>query len=409
MRIYYCQIARLLVAAALISTTISFSPVRADDFNDCAIVPAEAAIPYCTRGIESGRYTGAELAGLYLNRGLRYDYLKDRERALSDYNAALKVDPAHVKAYNNRGGLYHTQFKDNERALADYDQALKIDPNYPNSYLGRGGVFRAIGNYERALEDYSKAIKLNPSWALAYYNRGLTYLQLKELDKALVDENAAIKFAPKAWPPLWGRGAVNFANGKFDLAIADYNAAIQINAKVAMPLYARGLAKLKKGDTAGGNNDIAAAIAIEAAVADDWLTLTKILPDGAKAETDQPKIPPVAVAPLPPEGPQSVPHVEPCTNDSWGFLAFHGFEFGTVNSCQEAVSIWFMRRNGEIKNETVKGRGVFRTGYDVDTYKDKIIPWMSATCPAGYEPSPPFSSRNQKAFDDSTYKCVAVR
>lgn len=400
----FISIARLLAATTIL--VFVAHDASAQDIVSCANVPAEAAIPFCTRAIESGRYDGRELAGLYLNRGLRYAYIKDKQRALSDYTKAIETDPDFPKPYNNRGSLYFEQFNDYDRALDDYNEAIEVDPKYVIAYNGRAEVYSARGDYENAIADFNDALNLSPQYTLAYFNRSFTYIRMKDYAKALADANQAVRLEPRAWQPLWARGIAHFAGGKLDLAIADYNAAIQINAKFAEPLYARGLAKLRKGDDAGGNADIAAAKAIKAEVAEEWLKRTKILPGGAQDETvgtQQAATPPQATAQ------QSAPHAESCNNDSWGFLAFHGYEFGTVNSCEEEITIWFRKKGGGLRKATVKSRGVFTTGYDMDTYAGKIIPWISATCRAGYEPNPRVSFKNQKAFDDSTYKCVATR
>jgi tetratricopeptide (TPR) repeat protein len=41
----------------------------------------------------------------------------------------LQIDPGNAMAYNNRGGAYYNK-KDYNRAIADYEAALRIDPNH---------------------------------------------------------------------------------------------------------------------------------------------------------------------------------------------------------------------------------------------------------------------------------------
>jgi hypothetical protein len=57
-----CVVAGMVLAVA---------PAAAAPMNDeqaCANTPAEAAIPFCTRAIASGRYKGHDLAGIYQSR-----------------------------------------------------------------------------------------------------------------------------------------------------------------------------------------------------------------------------------------------------------------------------------------------------------------------------------------------------
>jgi len=53
-------------------------------------------------------------------------------------------------AYYNRGIGYQNK-KDPDRALADYDQALRLRPNYSSAFNNRGNVFQSLGKYERAV------------------------------------------------------------------------------------------------------------------------------------------------------------------------------------------------------------------------------------------------------------------
>jgi tetratricopeptide (TPR) repeat protein len=81
------------------------------------------------------------------------------ELAITDYNQALKIDPNHFRAYNNRGNSYFKQGKD-ELAIADYSQAIKIDPNDAELYTKRGISYTRQGKYELARTDLEKAKQL---------------------------------------------------------------------------------------------------------------------------------------------------------------------------------------------------------------------------------------------------------
>jgi len=45
-------------------------------------------------------------------------------------------------AYCNRGNAYYCK-KNYDRAIADYNEAIKIDPNYTDAYIGRGNAEQA--------------------------------------------------------------------------------------------------------------------------------------------------------------------------------------------------------------------------------------------------------------------------
>jgi tetratricopeptide (TPR) repeat protein len=62
-------------------------------------------------------------------------------------------------AYNNRGGAY-AGLNQYQRAIADYDQALRLDPNDAATYYNRGGAYGVMGNRARAYQDLRRACAL---------------------------------------------------------------------------------------------------------------------------------------------------------------------------------------------------------------------------------------------------------
>ena len=74
-------------------------------------------------------------------------------------------------AYNNRGVAY-TAKGDNDRAIADYNEAIRLDPKSRESLLNRGVAYRRQGRCDRAIADYNEAIRLDPKTPKAYNNRG---------------------------------------------------------------------------------------------------------------------------------------------------------------------------------------------------------------------------------------------
>ncbi|HAJ62670.1 MAG TPA: hypothetical protein DCP31_28375, partial [Cyanobacteria bacterium UBA8543] len=60
---------------------------------------------------------------IYFYRANAYYYKGKKDRAILDYNQALKLNPCHALAYNNRGAAYADK-GENDRAILDYNQAL---------------------------------------------------------------------------------------------------------------------------------------------------------------------------------------------------------------------------------------------------------------------------------------------
>jgi tetratricopeptide (TPR) repeat protein len=66
-----------------------------------------------------------------------------------DYDAAIAITPK-ANFLTNRGDSY--QFKGEvDRAIADYDAAIKLNPKFASAYNNRGAAFRKQGQLERAM------------------------------------------------------------------------------------------------------------------------------------------------------------------------------------------------------------------------------------------------------------------
>lgn len=159
-------------------------------------------------------------------RALTYVRLRDFDRALADYNKAIELSPRSAGFYNDRGVAY-IDLKDYARALADFDRAIDLDPRYVLAYNNRArSIVLGQRDHVRAIADLDRAIELNPKYALAFENRGLSHLELKDFAKALADFNAAIEINPRSARALNARGVTHERQGNRDFAVADYRRAL---------------------------------------------------------------------------------------------------------------------------------------------------------------------------------------
>ena len=149
-------------------------------------------IAACTRNIESGRFNGRNLAVAFSNRALAYKKKGQWDRAIGDYDEAIRLKPDFVFALNNRGNAYYGKGHFN-RAIKDYDEAIRLKPDFSEAFSNRGNVYRKKGQIVRAIKDYNKAIHLNPDDAKVFADRGLAYEKKGELTQALRDFKKAYK------------------------------------------------------------------------------------------------------------------------------------------------------------------------------------------------------------------------
>jgi tetratricopeptide (TPR) repeat protein len=167
---------------------------------------------------------------------------------------AAVVGVALAAAYNNRGWIYHNRGVaydsngEHDRAIADYDEAIRLDPKNADTYVNRGLAYDRKGEHDRAIADYDEAIRLNPKEAPTYYNRGLAYYRKGEHDRAIADYGEAIRLDPKDADTYVNRGVAYVSKGELDGAITDFGEAIRLDAKKAKAYYNRGVAYVSKGE-----------------------------------------------------------------------------------------------------------------------------------------------------------------
>ena len=141
----------------------------------------------------------------YLNRGVDYYDQGELDKALTDYNKAIELDPAESLAYLNRGMVYYDQ-GELDKALIDYNKAIELDPAESLAYSNRGAAYYVQGELDKALTDYNKAIELDPAESLAYIGRGMVYHQQNERFQAVADYDKAIELDPLAGVAYYLRG-----------------------------------------------------------------------------------------------------------------------------------------------------------------------------------------------------------
>jgi tetratricopeptide (TPR) repeat protein len=98
--------------------------------------------------------------------------------AVADSDKTLKTD--RIKALVARAGVYDR--KDQvDRAIGDYDTALRFDPSLADIFNARGELWRRKGDRPRALADFGAAIKLNPRHEAARANYKSLALELERI------------------------------------------------------------------------------------------------------------------------------------------------------------------------------------------------------------------------------------
>lgn len=131
----------------------------------------------------------------FSNRGIANYRLGNLEKAIADFDRAIRINPRLADAYNNRGNVW--QAKGNlDKALRDFDEAIKFDPRHNRAFNNRANLRQSTGDFIGAIIDYDRSIELDATNATVFANRGLTRLQLGCDEEANLDFNRALKLDP---------------------------------------------------------------------------------------------------------------------------------------------------------------------------------------------------------------------
>jgi tetratricopeptide (TPR) repeat protein len=131
----------------------------------------------------------------------------DLAKAVSEYQAVLKLRPDEPVVYNNLGLVYHLQLKYRE-AIAAFQRALKLNPELLGANLFLGIDFYRTNQSEKALAPLKNAIVANPNDVQAHLYLGRCYLDLARYEEALQEVQKAVKLAPKDADALYTLGQV---------------------------------------------------------------------------------------------------------------------------------------------------------------------------------------------------------
>jgi tetratricopeptide (TPR) repeat protein len=98
------------------------------DQQRCAAPDPDVAILSCTAIIQSGHETQQNLANTYTRRGTAYARKGQNDRAIEDFDEAIRINPNRADAFNNRG-LAKRAKGDSAGGDADIAKAKQLNPN----------------------------------------------------------------------------------------------------------------------------------------------------------------------------------------------------------------------------------------------------------------------------------------
>ncbi len=110
----------------------------------------------CTAVIESGHFTGKNLAIAFNNRGAAHFNNMEYARAIRDFDEAIRLNPQDANGFYHRALAYKYKAQ-YDRAIQDFDQAIRFNPQDAQIWRNRGAVKKKKGDIAGGDADLAKA------------------------------------------------------------------------------------------------------------------------------------------------------------------------------------------------------------------------------------------------------------
>lgn len=218
------------------------SPAFADDVDECyKYLEADHAISYCTKIIDADSHK--PMADIYSARGVAYSYSKQNyDRAIKDFNEAIRLNGKHSIAYGQRGIAYKNK-GNAAQALADLQTAVALDPDN-----------KTAANELKKLNDPSYSSDIDKCYQYLEADRAISFCT-KIIEAGTYEQMSDIYSS---------RGvAYSYSKKNYDRAIKDFNEAIRLNGKNSIAYGQRGIAYRIKGNKTQALADLQTAVALD--------------------------------------------------------------------------------------------------------------------------------------------------
>ncbi len=188
-------------------------------------VPAPASTPKAAPSI----HPSDAAASYHFMLGYQAELAQDMDRAIQEYQAALKTDPTSQSVKARLAGLYFS-LGDMPNAVRYANQAAEGPSQDGQLLMQMAGILAGAGQGDRAVVLLDRAIEVDPTSGDPYFTKGLLLLNMKRLPEAEQAIRAGLERAPDSAVGHYHLGRLLLEAGKPEEATASLERAIAVNA-----------------------------------------------------------------------------------------------------------------------------------------------------------------------------------
>jgi len=128
-------------------------------------------------------------------KGVESFYLIELDEAMSYFDQVLEIDPLHLDAIANKGGVLF-QLGKYYKAIPYFDQVLEIDPSHIGALSNKGGVLFQLGKFDKAMSYFDQVLEIDPNHVYALNGKASIFVQTGKLDEAQQYFDDILKIEP---------------------------------------------------------------------------------------------------------------------------------------------------------------------------------------------------------------------
>mgnify|MGYP001614130674 FL=1 len=166
-------------------------------------------------------------AALYARRGTAWFKLREFDKAIEDFSAALKLNDKLDEAWFGRGMALGRNGQVDE-GIVDLGVYIHRHPTSSLAYTKRGVRYIWKGDLDNAEKDLARAIALNPKNAEAHDDLGVIYAQRRDYEKAAQHFQATIRAEPSYQKAYHNLAMVHYLTERNELALAVVDQALKL-------------------------------------------------------------------------------------------------------------------------------------------------------------------------------------
>jgi lipoprotein NlpI len=148
----------------------------------------------------------------YNNRGNAWGIAGQYDKAIADFDEAIRLNPQDAPTYGTRGYAWYRK-GDYDRAIADYGEAIRLNPLRADYYFVRGYTQFWLGRFAASFPDLTDSLRLNPNQSYAIIWRYLAQSRSGEPELAKSELSEKLGALDKA---KWPAPVIDFLLGKID-------------------------------------------------------------------------------------------------------------------------------------------------------------------------------------------------